>query len=516
MVTSPRLVFVRCVKLCLRPRSSSDSSAEAGVESGMCPRPDTNTATCYDEPPQGLANMVWALGRLQIRPPPAWLYAYVKSAKARLHEFGVLDLKQAMEGLQAINGPPQGQQLQKVDDFVAEVAEALVSLQLQVQAQQQAQAGQPKQEVLTPRQQRALRKQAAAEAAAVAAATAAEAVEAAAALNGTGLGHTAAGEELSAGSGSSMSSMSSQDDGEVAGGSSSSSKSGSRARGRPRKRSSSDGGSSSILDEASRLAPGSSTNGTSFLTATLGEAVEDSDGMAAAGSLGGSSLNGSAGAPGGSFVAEAGQDLSFAHMDFGQGLAPPEPAPAVTPAKRGRPRGSGRKAGAASASGSSSSGEEGSSQEGSAAGIASTAAPAVKRGRGRPSKEQKMKEAAAVRAAESGLVDREQAALLAHTPNKGQSGRGKRGAAAASAEQGQGQGQAGDVLEALEQAAAVQAEGSSNGSSHVSNGAHEHGSAGSNGSSNGNTVGSNGVDGPGLGAQHREPELAAPAAAGAH
>jgi hypothetical protein len=46
---------------------------------------------------QGLSNMVWGLGKLGARPPPAWLYALVKAAGKRSAERSI-KLRSPAEG----------------------------------------------------------------------------------------------------------------------------------------------------------------------------------------------------------------------------------------------------------------------------------------------------------------------------------------------------------------------------------------------------------------------------------
>ncbi len=93
-----------------------------------------------DFSPQGLANVTLALAQLRTRPPPAWLYAVVKAAAAALPACELPDLLGLAQGLAAINAPPEGMQLPKVDEFLLELERATQAKREQAAARWQARA----------------------------------------------------------------------------------------------------------------------------------------------------------------------------------------------------------------------------------------------------------------------------------------------------------------------------------------------------------------------------------------
>ncbi|MEW5320130.1 MAG: hypothetical protein WDW38_011227 [Sanguina aurantia] len=77
--------------------------------------------------PQGLGNMLLALSKLRLRPPPAWLYHYVKVSRAALPTLDALTLGQMIVGLRRLC---DGMPLQKIDDFILDALDTLAGLEM--------------------------------------------------------------------------------------------------------------------------------------------------------------------------------------------------------------------------------------------------------------------------------------------------------------------------------------------------------------------------------------------------
>lgn len=71
--------------------------------------------------------MLLALSKLRLRPPPAWLYHYVKVSRAALPTLDALTLGQMIVGLRRLC---DGMPLQKIDDFILDALDTLAGLEM--------------------------------------------------------------------------------------------------------------------------------------------------------------------------------------------------------------------------------------------------------------------------------------------------------------------------------------------------------------------------------------------------
>jgi hypothetical protein len=82
-----------------------------------------------DFTPQGLSSLAWGLHRLEISPPPAWLYSFTNACRGQLtmRKLTALDLGSLIHGLRGLN---QKLDLQKIDDFLLDALDTLSSMEV--------------------------------------------------------------------------------------------------------------------------------------------------------------------------------------------------------------------------------------------------------------------------------------------------------------------------------------------------------------------------------------------------
>ena len=82
-----------------------------------------------DFTPQGLSSLAWGLHRLNISPPPAWLYSFTNACRGKLtmRKLSALDLGSIINGLRGLN---EKLELQKIEDFLLDALDTLSSMEV--------------------------------------------------------------------------------------------------------------------------------------------------------------------------------------------------------------------------------------------------------------------------------------------------------------------------------------------------------------------------------------------------